>query len=60
MGRAAYTLVVVVFQSLKPDGVFLASMLGGTTLTELRIALQLAEMEREVRGPRRQSHLEIP
>ncbi len=32
---------------LKPDGVFLASMLGGHTLKELRVALQLAEHERE-------------
>lgn len=32
---------------LKPDGVFLASMLGGHTLKELRVALQLAEQERE-------------
>jgi NADH dehydrogenase [ubiquinone] 1 alpha subcomplex assembly factor 5 len=36
-------------QALKPDGVFLASMLGGNTLKELRVALQLAEQEREVR-----------
>jgi len=34
-------------QALKPDGVLLASMLGGNTLKELRIALQLAEQERE-------------
>lgn len=34
-------------QVLKPDGVFLASMLGGSTLKELRVALQLAEQERE-------------
>jgi NADH dehydrogenase [ubiquinone] 1 alpha subcomplex assembly factor 5 len=38
---------------LKPDGVFLASMLGGTSLRELRIALQLAETEREVGKERR-------
>lgn len=35
-------------QALKPDGVFLAAMLGGNTLKELRVALQLAEQEREV------------
>lgn len=35
-------------RALKPDGVFLASMLGGNTLKELRVALQLAEQEREV------------
>lgn len=38
-------------RALKPDGVFLASMLGGHTLKELRVALQLAEQEREVGGP---------
>ncbi|EWM23628.1 putative methyltransferase mitochondrial-like protein [Nannochloropsis gaditana] len=32
---------------LKPDGVFLASMFGGNTLKELRVAFQLAEQERE-------------
>jgi hypothetical protein len=37
-------------QALRPDGVFLASMLGGHTLRELRVALQLAEQEREVGG----------
>lgn len=36
-------------QTLKPNGVFLASMLGGHTLRELRVALQLAEQEREAR-----------
>ena len=30
---------------LKPDGVFLGAMLGGETLQELRISLQLAEQE---------------
>ena len=35
-------------EALRPDGVLLASMLGGHTLRELRIAMQLAEMEREV------------
>jgi NADH dehydrogenase [ubiquinone] 1 alpha subcomplex assembly factor 5 len=32
--------------ALKPDGVFIASILGGDTLFELRSSLQLAEMER--------------
>ncbi|KAG5360685.1 NADH dehydrogenase [ubiquinone] 1 alpha subcomplex assembly factor 5 [Yarrowia sp. B02] len=31
---------------LKPDGMFMGSMLGGDTLFELRTSLQLAEMER--------------
>lgn len=33
-------------QSLKPDGVFLGSVYGGSTLTELREAFLLAEQER--------------
>jgi NADH dehydrogenase [ubiquinone] 1 alpha subcomplex assembly factor 5 len=33
-------------RSLKPDGVFLGSLLGGDTLYELRTCLQLAETER--------------
>ena len=32
---------------LKPDGVFIGSMLGGSTLTELRSCMLMAEMERE-------------
>jgi len=32
---------------LKPDGVFIGGMFGGDTLVELRVALQLAETERE-------------
>lgn len=36
-------------QVLKPDGAFIGAMLGGTTLTELRRCLLLAEQEREVR-----------
>jgi len=32
---------------LKPDGVFLGAMFGGDTLMELRVSLQLAELERE-------------
>ncbi|GAA94755.1 uncharacterized protein L969DRAFT_87517 [Mixia osmundae IAM 14324] len=40
----------VLFQlqrALRPDGVLIASLLGGDTLFELRTSLQLAEMERE-------------
>ncbi|XP_042439864.1 putative methyltransferase At1g22800, mitochondrial [Zingiber officinale] len=33
--------------ALKPDGLFLASILGGETLKELRIACTIAQMERE-------------
>jgi len=32
---------------LKPDGVFIGAMFGGDTLVELRVSLQLAELERE-------------
>jgi len=32
---------------LKPDGVFIGAMFGGDTLMELRVSLQLAELERE-------------
>jgi NADH dehydrogenase [ubiquinone] 1 alpha subcomplex assembly factor 5 len=32
---------------LKPDGCFLLAMIGGTTLPELRVAMVLAEQERE-------------
>lgn len=32
---------------LKPDGLFLAAMLGGGTLQEMRIACTLAQTERE-------------
>jgi SAM-dependent methyltransferase len=35
-----------VFRVLKPDGCFMFSMIGGATLPELRIALTLAELER--------------
>ncbi len=35
-------------QALKPDGAFIGAMLGGSTLTELRSCLLLAEQEREV------------
>lgn len=34
-------------RSLKPDGVFIASLFGGDTLFELRSSLQLAELERK-------------
>ncbi|CAI5962631.1 unnamed protein product [Closterium sp. NIES-64] len=34
-------------RALKPDGLFLAAMLGGDTLRELRIACTLAHMERQ-------------
>lgn len=33
--------------SLKPDGVFIASLFGGDTLYELRSSLQLADLERK-------------
>lgn len=39
-------------QVLKPDGAFIGAMLGGSTLTELRSCLLLAEQEREVGGDR--------
>lgn len=35
-----------ILNSLKQDGVFLASVFGGDTLYELRSSLQLAELER--------------
>jgi NADH dehydrogenase [ubiquinone] 1 alpha subcomplex assembly factor 5 len=39
--------LVQIREALRPDGVFLAAILGGDTLFELRTALQLAESERE-------------
>ncbi|CAG8456144.1 5750_t:CDS:10 [Acaulospora morrowiae] len=39
--------MIQIRRSLKPDGVFIASMFGGDTLFELRTSLQLAETERE-------------
>lgn len=36
-----------IMKSLKPDGVFIASLFGGETLFELRSSLQLAELERK-------------
>jgi len=38
--------LVQIKQALKPDGVFLGSLLGGTTLQELRHCFYLAEQER--------------
>jgi SAM-dependent methyltransferase len=37
--------LIQIRQALKPDGLFLAAMLGGATLTELRAALTTAELE---------------
>ncbi|CAB5216564.1 uncharacterized protein OCT59_016503 [Rhizophagus irregularis] len=39
--------MIQIRKSLKPDGVFIASILGGDTLFELRTSFQLAESERE-------------
>jgi SAM-dependent methyltransferase len=39
--------LVQIRRALKPDGLFLAAMLGGDTLTELRQAFAAAEAERE-------------
>ncbi|RIA99188.1 S-adenosyl-L-methionine-dependent methyltransferase [Glomus cerebriforme] len=39
--------MIQIRRSLKPDGVFIASIFGGDTLFELRTSLQLAESERE-------------
>ena len=39
-----------VHRVLKPDGCFMFSMIGGTTLPELRISLGLAELERDGGG----------
>ena len=39
-----------VHRVLKPDGCFMFSMIGGTTLPELRISLSLAELERDGGG----------
>ncbi|SCZ90678.1 BZ3500_MvSof-1268-A1-R1_Chr1-3g02142 [Microbotryum saponariae] len=39
--------LIQIRRALRPDGVFIGSMLGGDTLFELRTALQLAEIERE-------------
>jgi len=40
-------VLVQIRRALKPDGLLLAAMLGGSTLTELRTALLLAEEETE-------------
>lgn len=34
-------------RALRPDGLFLAAMLGGSTLQEMRIACTIAQQERE-------------
>ncbi|CAG8765069.1 33995_t:CDS:2, partial [Gigaspora margarita] len=39
--------MIQIQRSLKPDGVFIASMFSGDTLFELRTSMQLAELERE-------------
>lgn len=39
--------IVMLQRVLKPDGCFMFSMIGGTTLPELRVSMVLAEMERE-------------
>ncbi|PWN27989.1 S-adenosyl-L-methionine-dependent methyltransferase [Jaminaea rosea] len=39
--------LIQIQRSLRPDGVFVGSLLGGDTLFELRTSLQLAEQERE-------------
>lgn len=36
-----------IFKSLKPDGLFMATLFGSDTLYELRSSLQLAELERK-------------
>ena len=40
-------VLIQIRRVLKPDGLFLAAVLGGATLTELRAALMLAELEME-------------
>lgn len=40
-------ILVQIQNALQPDGLFLAALLGGDTLFELRTSLQLAEAERE-------------
>ncbi|KAG8822216.1 hypothetical protein FRC17_009618 [Serendipita sp. 399] len=40
-------VLIQIREILRPDGLFLAALLGGDTLFELRTALQLAELERE-------------
>ena len=42
-----FSVAFQVHNSLKNDGAFLGGMFGGDTLYELRVSLQLAEMERE-------------
>jgi hypothetical protein len=45
--RIIQTVMMQCRAALRPDGLFLAAMLGGTTLQELRIACTLAQQERE-------------
>lgn len=52
VGVGVVIVIAVIVQVLKPDGAFIGAMLGGSTLTELRSCLLLAEQEREVRGGR--------
>ena len=47
--------MIQIQRSLKPDGVFIASMFGGDTLFELRTSMQVAESERK-----EVFHLECP
>lgn len=48
VGERSATAVSSPAKALKPDGAFIGAMLGGTTLTELRRCILLAEQEREV------------
>ncbi|KAK2076883.1 hypothetical protein QBZ16_005111 [Prototheca wickerhamii] len=43
----AFDVLLQCRYALKPDGLFLGAMLGGTTLQELRIACTIAQQERE-------------
>ena len=40
--------IIQIQRSLKPDGVFIASMFGRDTLLEPRMSTQVAELERKV------------
>ncbi len=42
-----FTFIFKIHKTLKNDGCFIGAMFGGDTLQELRISLQLAELERE-------------
>ncbi|MEE8275711.1 MAG: methyltransferase domain-containing protein, partial [Alphaproteobacteria bacterium] len=53
--------LVQIRRALKPDGLFLAALLGGETLTELRSALMQAEIEEEGgAGPRVSPFADVP